>query len=71
MKYFLYYIIYEIRDNAGWTAEGSEHESRWRQEPSLLPVVQPDSGANPASYPMTLCWVTRQSLVDSEFGYSI
>jgi hypothetical protein len=36
----------------GWTTEGSEFESRWGQEFSLLHVVQTGSGAHPASYPM-------------------
>jgi hypothetical protein len=36
----------------GWTTEGSEFESRWGQEFSLLQVVKTDSGAHPASYPM-------------------
>jgi hypothetical protein len=36
----------------GWTTERSEFESRWGQEFPLLYLVQTDSGANPASYPM-------------------
>jgi hypothetical protein len=36
----------------GWTTEGSEFDSRWGQEISLLHVVQTGSGAHPASYPM-------------------
>jgi hypothetical protein len=36
----------------GWTTEGSEFESRWGQEISLLRVVQTGSGAHPASYSM-------------------
>jgi hypothetical protein len=34
---------------AGWTTEGSEFESRWIQECSLLHSVQTGSGAHPAS----------------------
>jgi hypothetical protein len=37
---------------AGWTTEGSEFESRWMQDFSLLYVTQTGSGAQPASYPM-------------------
>jgi hypothetical protein len=36
----------------GWTTEGSEFESRWGQEFSLLHIVQTASGAHPASYQM-------------------
>jgi hypothetical protein len=36
----------------GLTTKGSEFESRWGQEFSLLHVVQTGSGAHPASYPM-------------------
>jgi hypothetical protein len=36
----------------GWTTEGSEFESRYGQEFSLLHVVQIGSGAHSASYPM-------------------
>jgi hypothetical protein len=36
----------------GWTSRGSELESRWGQEFSLLHSVQIGSWANPASYPM-------------------
>jgi hypothetical protein len=36
----------------GWTTEGSEFESRWGQEFSLLRVVQTGSGVHPTSYPM-------------------
>jgi hypothetical protein len=36
----------------GWTTEGSEFESRWGQEFSLLHVVQTGSGVHPTSYPM-------------------
>jgi hypothetical protein len=35
-----------------WTTEGSEFGCRCGQEFSLLYVVQTDSGASPASYPM-------------------
>jgi hypothetical protein len=35
-----------------WTTEGSEFESWWEQEFSLLYVVQTHSEAHPASYPM-------------------
>jgi hypothetical protein len=38
----------------GCTTEGSEFESRHRQEFSLLHIVQNGSGAHPASYPMGL-----------------
>jgi hypothetical protein len=37
----------------GWTTEGSEFESRWVQEFSLLPVVKTGSGAHLASFPMS------------------
>jgi hypothetical protein len=36
----------------GWTTEGSEFESQYGQEFSLLHVVQTGSGAHPASYSM-------------------
>jgi hypothetical protein len=36
----------------GWTTEGSDFESRYGQEFSLLSVVQTGSGARPASYAM-------------------
>jgi hypothetical protein len=36
----------------GSTTEGSEFESRWGQEFSLLHVVQTTSGAHPVSYPI-------------------
>jgi hypothetical protein len=36
----------------GYGPKRSEFESRWGQEFSLLPVVQTDSGAHPASYPV-------------------
>jgi hypothetical protein len=36
----------------GWTAEGSQFESRYGQEFSLLHFVRTSSGAHPASYPM-------------------
>jgi hypothetical protein len=35
-----------------WTTKGSELESRWEQEFSLLHVVQTGSGIHPASYPV-------------------
>jgi hypothetical protein len=35
-----------------WKPEGSEFESRQGQEYSLFPVIQTDSGAHPASYPI-------------------
>jgi hypothetical protein len=35
-----------------WSTKGSEFESRWGQEFSLLHVVQTGSGAHPVSYPM-------------------
>jgi hypothetical protein len=35
----------------GWTTEGSEFESRYGQEFSLLHVVQTGSGVHPTSYP--------------------
>jgi hypothetical protein len=37
----------------GWTAEGSEFESRWDQEFSLLHVVDTYSGIHPTSYPIS------------------
>jgi hypothetical protein len=40
------------RRAAGWTTEGSEFESRWGQEFSLLRVFQTDSGVHTTSYPM-------------------
>jgi hypothetical protein len=36
----------------GWMTKGSEFESRWGQEFSLIHVIQTGSGAHPASYPM-------------------
>jgi hypothetical protein len=36
----------------GWTAEGSEFESRYGQEFSLLHIVQTGSGVHPTSYRM-------------------
>jgi hypothetical protein len=36
----------------GRSTEGSEFDSRWGQEFSLLYVVQTDSGVDPTSYPM-------------------
>jgi hypothetical protein len=41
-----------IATGYGWTTEGSQLESRWGQEFSLLHVVQTGSGAQPDSYPM-------------------
>jgi hypothetical protein len=35
----------------GWTTDGSEFESRWEQEFSLL-VVQTGPGVHPTSYPV-------------------
>jgi hypothetical protein len=37
---------------ASWTTEGSEFETRYGQEFSLLHVVQTGSGVHPTSYPM-------------------
>jgi hypothetical protein len=36
----------------GRSTEGSEFDSRWDQDFSLLYVVQTDSGVDPTSYPM-------------------
>jgi hypothetical protein len=36
----------------GWMTKGSEFESQWGQEFSLLYVVQTSFGAHPASYLM-------------------
>jgi hypothetical protein len=36
----------------GWKTEGSEFDSWWEQESSLLHNVQTGSGAHPVSYPM-------------------
>jgi hypothetical protein len=36
----------------GWTAKGSDFESRWGQEFLLLYVVQTGSGVHPTSHPM-------------------
>jgi hypothetical protein len=36
----------------GWMTKGSEFESWWEQEYSLLHVVQTGSWAHPTSYPM-------------------
>jgi hypothetical protein len=36
----------------GWTTDGSEFESQYVQEFSLLHVVQIGSGVDPTSYPM-------------------
>jgi hypothetical protein len=41
-----------LRLATGWTTEGSELESRWGQEFSLLYVVQTGSGVHPTSYQM-------------------
>jgi hypothetical protein len=37
----------------GWTIEGSEYESRWGQEFSLLHLIQIGPRVHPASYPMS------------------
>jgi hypothetical protein len=37
----------------GWKTEGSEFESPWGREFSLLHVVQAGSGAHPTSYPIS------------------
>jgi hypothetical protein len=37
----------------GWTTEGSEFESRYDQEFSLLQIVQMGYGVHPTSYPMS------------------
>jgi hypothetical protein len=39
-----------LRLDAGWTAEGSEFESGWGQDCSLLYLVQTCTGAQPVSY---------------------
>jgi hypothetical protein len=36
----------------GWTTEGSEFESRWGKEFSLLQIVQTGFEVHPTSYPM-------------------
>jgi hypothetical protein len=36
----------------GWTTEGSEFDSQYGQEFSLLLVIQTGSGVHPTSYPM-------------------
>jgi hypothetical protein len=36
----------------GWTTQGSEFQSRYCQEFSLLHAVLTDPGAHPTSYPM-------------------
>jgi hypothetical protein len=48
----------------GWTTEGSEFESQWVQEFSILNVVQTGSGAHPASLGVKLpgCEVDPSSL---------
>jgi hypothetical protein len=50
----------------GWTTEGSEFESWWDQEFSLLHVVQSGSGVHPTSYPIG----TGGSLPGSEADHS-
>jgi hypothetical protein len=40
------------RPDTGWTTEGSEIESWWSQECSLLYIIQTGSGALPGSYSM-------------------
>jgi hypothetical protein len=40
------------RLSTGWTNKGSQFESRWGQEFSLLHVVETGSGTHPASHPM-------------------
>jgi hypothetical protein len=42
--------VYQLA--TGWTTEGSEFESPWCQEFSLLSVVQTGSGVHPTSYPL-------------------
>jgi hypothetical protein len=37
----------------GWKIEGSEFESRWGQEFSILQIVQNGSEVHPTSYPMS------------------
>jgi hypothetical protein len=53
------YVTFKSRDSSVGTAtgygletKGSEFESRWGQEFSLLHVVQTGSGAHSTSYPM-------------------
>jgi hypothetical protein len=41
-----------LRLTTSWTTEGSEFESRYGQEFSVLHVVQTGSGVHSASYPM-------------------
>jgi hypothetical protein len=41
-----------IATASGLKTEGSEFESRWGQEFSVLHIVQIGSGVHPASYPM-------------------
>jgi hypothetical protein len=36
----------------GWTTEGSEFESRWGEEFSLLQIIQTGSEVHPTSYQM-------------------
>jgi hypothetical protein len=36
----------------GWTTDGSDFESRYIQEFSLLQIIQTGSGVHPTSYPM-------------------
>jgi hypothetical protein len=61
VEIFIYpsYVFTAFTDRAvgiatgyGLEDQGSEFESRWVQEFSLLQVVQTDSGANVTSYPM-------------------
>jgi hypothetical protein len=58
-RYSLQYSVLkaEIAQSAqrlatGWTIKGSKSDSRWRQEFSILHVVQTGSGAHPAFYPI-------------------
>jgi hypothetical protein len=48
----------------GWTAEGSQFESREGLECSLLHIVQTGSGAHPTSYPLG----TRGSFPGSKYA---
>jgi hypothetical protein len=41
---------YVYRLGTGWTTEGSEFESRWGQDFSLLHVIQIGFGAHSTSY---------------------
>jgi hypothetical protein len=49
---WLYIYLLSLLRVSGWTAEGLEFESRYRQEFSPLHVVHTGSGAHPASCPM-------------------